>query len=118
MSGVADLADAYLSTTDFRLFTREGELDRWLALADACWETRAYGDFWQHMLVAEGVLDLAVDRERQRVGPGRAGADRRRGGRPADRPDGVDTHDGGSARDEQRAAAFRSVGRIARFMTR
>ena len=63
VSGVADLADAYLSTTDFRLFTRAGELDRWLALADACWETRAFGDFWQHVLVAEGVLDVAVDRE-------------------------------------------------------
>jgi histidinol-phosphatase len=63
VSGVTELADAYLSTTDFRLFTRADELDRWLALADACWETRAFGDFWQHVLVAEGVLDVAVDRE-------------------------------------------------------
>ena len=35
--------------------------DRWLALVDAVWETRAFGDFWQHVLVAEGVLDVAVD---------------------------------------------------------
>ena len=36
-------------------------MDRWLALVDAVWETRAFGDFWQHVLVAEGVLDVAVD---------------------------------------------------------
>ena len=36
-------------------------MDRWLALVDAVWETRAFGDFWQHCLVAEGVLDVAVD---------------------------------------------------------
>ena len=35
--------------------------DRYLRLVDACWETRAFGDFWQHCLVAEGVLDVAVD---------------------------------------------------------
>ena len=35
--------------------------DSYLRLVDACWETRAFGDFWQHCLVAEGVLDLAVD---------------------------------------------------------
>ena len=39
----------------------ERRLDRWLALVDAVWETRAFGDFWQHCLVAEGVLDVAVD---------------------------------------------------------
>jgi histidinol-phosphatase len=61
VSGVADLADAYLSTTDFRVFG--ARRDRWLALADACWETRAFGDFWQHCLVAEGVLDVAVEPE-------------------------------------------------------
>ena len=36
-------------------------MDRWLALSTRCWETRAFGDFWQHCLVAEGVLDVAVD---------------------------------------------------------
>jgi histidinol-phosphatase len=97
VSGVADLADAYLSTTDFRTFTREHELDRWLALADACWETRAYGDFWQHVLVAEGVIDLAVDRHASAwdlaaLAPVVAEA----GGRLTDL-DGVETHDGGSA---------------------
>jgi histidinol-phosphatase len=26
-----------------------------------CWRTRAYGDFWSYMLVAEGAVDLAAE---------------------------------------------------------
>ncbi len=61
VSGVGDIGDAYLSTTDLRTFAERGRLDRWLALVDAVWETRAFGDFWQHCLVAEGIVDVAVD---------------------------------------------------------
>ena len=32
-----------------------------LALAHRCWRTRGLGDFWQHMLVAEGAVDIAMD---------------------------------------------------------
>ena len=97
VSGVADLADAYLSTTDFRTFTEEGDLERWIALADACWETRAFGDFWQYFLVAEGVVDVAVDRaasvwDLAALVPILEEA----GGRLTDL-DGVATHDGGNA---------------------
>jgi histidinol-phosphatase len=58
VSGVATLDDAYLSTTDVAVWEPRS---RYLALVDACWETRAFGDFWQHVLVAEGALDLAAD---------------------------------------------------------
>ena len=97
VSSVTDLADAYLSTTDFRTFSAHGELQRWLALADACWEARAFGDFWQHVLVAEGLIDLAVDREAgvwdlAALAPIVVEA----GGRLTDLS-GTDTHDGGSA---------------------
>lgn len=61
VSGVTELSDAYLSTTDLRTFAEQGRLANYLALVDAVWETRAFGDFWQHCLVAEGVLDVAVD---------------------------------------------------------
>ncbi len=57
VSGVADLADAYLSTTDSRHFAGDG----WARLAAAVWETRAFGDFWQYCLVAEGALDGCAD---------------------------------------------------------
>jgi histidinol-phosphatase len=61
VSGIGELTDAYLSTTDFRYFERQGRGQRYQALAAACWETRAFGDFWQYCLVAEGVIDVAVD---------------------------------------------------------
>jgi histidinol-phosphatase len=61
VSGVSDLADAYLSTTDLGSWVTYHSRERYLALVDACWETRAFGDFWQHCLVAEGALDLAAE---------------------------------------------------------
>ena len=61
VSGVGELGDAYLSTTDIKTFAEIGRRDDYLRLVDACWETRAFGDFWQYCLVAEGALDLAVD---------------------------------------------------------
>jgi histidinol-phosphatase len=30
-------------------------------IARRCWHPRAYGDFWAHMLVAEGAVDGAID---------------------------------------------------------
>ena len=32
-----------------------------VALAQNAYRARGFGDFWQHMLVAEGAIDLAVD---------------------------------------------------------
>jgi histidinol-phosphatase len=61
VSGVTDLGDAYVSTTDIRTFAELGRREHYLRLLDACWESRAFGDFWQHCLVAEGVIDVAVD---------------------------------------------------------
>ena len=52
VSGVADLAQASVSCS----------YGRDLAVLDAvAWHARGLGDFWQHMLVAEGALDAAVD---------------------------------------------------------
>lgn len=61
VSAVAGLADAFLSTTDLLTCAARGVLDGYLALVRECWQTRAFGDFWQYCLLAEGVLDLAVD---------------------------------------------------------
>jgi histidinol-phosphatase len=35
--------------------------EEFLSLADDCWRTRAYGDFWSYMLVAEGAVDIALE---------------------------------------------------------
>ncbi|MCG8920102.1 histidinol-phosphatase [Actinokineospora sp. PR83] len=61
VSGVRDLGDAYLSTTHLGTWTEYHSREHYLALVDACWENRAFGDFWQHCLVAEGAIDLAAE---------------------------------------------------------
>ncbi len=35
--------------------------ERLLRLSHRCWRTRGLGDFWQHMMVAEGAFDIAID---------------------------------------------------------
>jgi histidinol-phosphatase len=54
VSGVARLADASVSSS----FARDLG-----ALEPHVWHARGLGDFWQHVLVAEGALDAAVDDE-------------------------------------------------------
>jgi len=61
VSAVGDLADAYVSTTHLGSWVEHHSREAYLALVDACWENRAFGDFWQHCLVAEGVIDLAAE---------------------------------------------------------
>lgn len=52
VSAVASLTDASVSCTYARDLAK---------LEPLVWHARGYGDFWQHMLVAEGNLDAAVD---------------------------------------------------------
>lgn len=61
VSRVAALADAYVSTTDARDFDARGLGDAYRTLTAHCRSVRAFGDFWSHMLVAEGVIDLGLD---------------------------------------------------------
>ncbi len=61
VSGIDSLDDAYLSTTDLNSWVTYHSRERYIALVEACWESRAYGDNWQYCLVAEGVLDIATD---------------------------------------------------------
>ena len=61
VSSVATLAQATLSVTDVRDFARQGCADGFARLADACRAVRGFGDFWSHMLVAEGAIDCGVE---------------------------------------------------------
>ncbi|MGV8967333.1 MAG: histidinol-phosphatase [Cellulomonas sp.] len=63
VSGVADLADASLSYSSLTGWEAQGRLDSFLDLTRAVWRTRAYGDFWSHVLVAEGAVDLSCEPE-------------------------------------------------------
>ncbi len=63
VSSVSEIADAHLSfawDTSER-FHENGMGERLLALSHRCWRTRGIGDFWQHMLVAEGAFDISID---------------------------------------------------------
>jgi histidinol-phosphatase len=61
VSAVRDLADASLSLSSLSGWTQIGRRDRVVALTEAIWRTRGYGDFWSYMLVAEGAVDLAAE---------------------------------------------------------
>jgi histidinol-phosphatase len=61
VSRVGRLADAQLSYNAQVTFEEAGWGPQGLALSRRCWRTRGFGDFWSHMMVAEGAVDLAVD---------------------------------------------------------
>ncbi len=63
VSDVSRIEDASLSYASLGGWEERGRLDDFLALSRRCWRTRAYGDFWSYMLVAEGAVDLAAEPE-------------------------------------------------------
>jgi histidinol-phosphatase len=65
VSKVAELADAVLSHASLTSWEQHGRGEQFLALVRGCWRTRGFGDFWSHVLVAEGAVDLAVEPEVQ-----------------------------------------------------
>jgi histidinol-phosphatase len=66
VSRVTAIADASVSYSSFSGDEGWGERHAGFTglLADA-WRTRAYGDFWSYMLVAEGAVDIAAEAELQ-----------------------------------------------------
>jgi histidinol-phosphatase len=63
VSGVSRLSDASFSYSDIGGWAEKGRLDGFLSLAQSVWRSRAYGDFWSHMLVAEGAADVSAEPE-------------------------------------------------------
>ena len=61
VSQVATMADASLSYSGLSSWDAGGQLAQFLGLARRVWRTRAYGDFWSHMLVAEGAVDISAE---------------------------------------------------------
>jgi histidinol-phosphatase len=58
VSRVASLDDAFLSYSSLG-----GWGPAFLRLAERVWRTRAFGDFWSYVLVAEGAVDVAAEPE-------------------------------------------------------
>src|SRR3954466_678574 len=63
VSDVRRLEDASLSYASLHGWDERDRLDDFLSLMRRCWRTRAYGDFWSYMLLAEGAVDLATEPE-------------------------------------------------------
>lgn len=59
VSGVRELADASISYNSIQQWDQAGFLDELVSLSRKVWRTRAYGDMWSYMMVAEGILDVA-----------------------------------------------------------
>jgi histidinol-phosphatase len=61
VSQVANLCDASMSYSSIASWENDGRLAEFLGLTRKVWRTRAYGDFWSHMLVAEGAADVSAE---------------------------------------------------------
>ncbi|MFY9331259.1 MAG: inositol monophosphatase family protein [Candidatus Nanopelagicales bacterium] len=59
VSSVDNMSDASVSCSDSVGWNG----DAWSALGNAAGRWRAYGDFWSHLLVAEGAVDIAAEPE-------------------------------------------------------
>ena len=59
VSKVASLTDASISYSDFAGWGER--LEPFQKMLASAWRTRGIGDFWSHMLVAEGAVDVAIE---------------------------------------------------------
>lgn len=59
VSATGELADAFLGHASVSGWG--DRQDRFVALTNQVWRSRGFGDFWMHLLVAEGALDAACE---------------------------------------------------------
>lgn len=63
VSQVSSLEAASLSYSSLEGWATHDKLREFVNLLQQCWRTRAYGDFWSYMLMAEGAVDIALEPE-------------------------------------------------------
>jgi len=61
VSAVSRLGDASFSYSSLSGWEERGRLPGFLDLTRRVWRSRAYGDFWSHMLVAEGAVEISAE---------------------------------------------------------
>lgn len=61
VSEVSSIEEASLSYSDLSGWEERGMLPAFLDVIQACQRTRAYGDFWSYMLLADGAVDIATE---------------------------------------------------------
>ena len=60
-SSTATVSEAHVSTTPNAGWQAVGGIPKLVQLQTDALRARGFGDFWQHMLVAQGAIDVAVD---------------------------------------------------------
>ena len=63
VSAIGDLAHSSLSYNNLQLWDQSGQLPVLLELSRKIWRTRAYGDFYSYMLLAEGSVDIVTEHD-------------------------------------------------------
>ncbi len=63
VSQVASLQDASLSYASLSAWRGVGRYREFLDLTEQVWRSRAYGDFYSYMLLADGAVDVATEPE-------------------------------------------------------
>ena len=63
VSKISHLESASMSYASLGGWEAIDKADAFAALLRRCWRTRAYGDFWSYMLLAEGAVDIAAEPE-------------------------------------------------------
>ena len=63
VSKISDLADASLSYNNLQLWDQAGLAETLLQFSRKIWRTRAYGDFYSYMLLAEGSVDIVAEHD-------------------------------------------------------
>jgi histidinol-phosphatase len=63
VSRVASLGDAFVSYSSLDGWEQRGQLSAFTDLCRRVWRTRAFGDFWSHLMVAEGAVDVSCEPE-------------------------------------------------------
>ena len=61
VSQVKQLKDAHLALASLDSWLSQGLYGRLEGIASSAWSTTGFGDFWIHMLVAEGAADAALE---------------------------------------------------------
>ena len=107
VSDVAEIENASLSYASIGGWVESGQGQQFVDLLRSCWRTRAYGDFWSYMLLAEGGVDIACEPDLAAARHGRLRGRRDRGRRHVHRSGRPPRSAGGRRVRDQRATARR-----------
>ena len=61
VSGVSTIEESFIGYDSVTDFDAPGLASQFSSLLRACDRSRGFGDFWAHMLVAEGAIDAAIE---------------------------------------------------------